>query len=134
LVIGDSLAVGVGHYLPECRTEAKVGISSQTFVSELLSPQQANRVVISLGVNDGCDPSTTIASLRRVRETVSGKQVFWLLPAGHPKARAAIRSVAASYRDRMIDTAPQAGADGLHPNGAGYQALAMEVNDRSAGR
>jgi lysophospholipase L1-like esterase len=128
LVIGDSLAVGVGHYLPECLTEAKVGISSQKFITELLTPQEADRVVISLGVNDA--PTThTVANLRRVRAAVSGKLVFWLLPAGHPAARAAIRSVAMTHGDRLIDTAPEAGADGLHPSGAGYHALAIAMTD-----
>jgi lysophospholipase L1-like esterase len=122
LVIGDSIAVGVGQTLPECRTEARVGITSQQFIHELLSPQQADKVVISLGVNDG--PSAyTIPNLKRVRETVHGRTVFWLLPAHHDYARAAIRSVATQFGDRLIDCTPEAGPDGLHPTGAGYRTL-----------
>lgn len=127
LVIGDSIAVGVGQYLPECQTEARVGITSQQFVQDLLSPQEAGRVVISLGVNDGPSAST-IASLRRVRESVRGASVYWLLPANHAYARAAIHSVAAEFGDRLIDCAPQAGPDGLHPTGAGYRALAKLID------
>lgn len=126
LVIGDSLAVGVGQFLTECRTEARVGITSRQFVHELLSPQDADKVVISLGVNDGPSPLTA-ANLQRVRETVRGRAVYWLLPPNHAYARAAIRSVAARFGDRLIDCAPEAGPDGLHPTGAGYRALGARI-------
>lgn len=126
LVLGDSIAIGIGQYLPECRTEARVGISSQQFAHALLSPQEAGRVVISLGVNDGAS-AATIPSLRQVRQSVHGKSVYWLLPANHDHARTAIRAVAAEFGDRLIDTAPQVGSDGLHPTGAGYRALAQMV-------
>jgi lysophospholipase L1-like esterase len=126
LVIGDSIAVGVGQYLPECRTEARVGITSQQFVHELLSPQDADKVVISLGVNDGVS-ALTAGNLQRVRETVRGRAVYWLLPANHDHARAVIRSVAALYGDRVIDCTPEAGPDGLHPTGAGYRMLGAQI-------
>ena len=122
LIIGDSIAVGVGQALPECRTEARVGITSNQFVHQLLSPQQADRIVISLGVNDG-NSAFTIANLERVRESVRGHSVYWLLPAHHEHARAAIRTVAARFGDWLIDCAPTAGPDGLHPTGTGYRAL-----------
>lgn len=127
LVIGDSIAVGVGQYLPECRTEARVGITSQQFIATLLSPQEAGRVVISLGVNDGV-AATTPRNLRTVRETVRGASVFWLLPAHHEYARVAIRRIAAEFGDRLIDSAPQVGPDGLHPTGAGYRTLAKQID------
>ena len=126
LVIGDSIAVGVGQYLAECRTEARVGITSQRFVHELLSPRDADKVVISLGVNDGLS-AFTAANLQRVRETVRGRAVYWLLPAHHEHARTAIRSVATRFGDRLIDCAPQAGPDGLHPTGAGYRILGEQI-------
>jgi lysophospholipase L1-like esterase len=126
LVIGDSIAVGVGQYLPECRTEARVGITSRVFVQALLSPQEAGRVVISLGVNDG-PSAATLANLRVVRATVRSAAVYWLLPAHHEYARAAIRRVAAEFGDRLIDAGGQVGPDGLHPTGAGYRALARLV-------
>lgn len=129
LVIGDSIAVGVGHTLPECRTEARVGINSQQFVHEMLTPQNANTVVISLGVNDG--PSAyTIPNLLRVRETVRGRKVYWLLPPHHEYARVAIRTVAARFGDWMIDCTPEAGPDGLHPTGAGYRELGALIRYR----
>jgi lysophospholipase L1-like esterase len=126
LVIGDSIAVGVGHYLTECRTEARVGITSEQFVHEMLSQQFADTVVISLGVNDGPSPFTA-ANLQRVRETVRGRMVYWLLPPNHDFARAVIRSIAIRFGDRLIDCAPEAGPDGLHPTGAGYRTLGTRI-------
>ena len=132
LVIGDSIAVGIGHTLPECRTEARVGINSRQFVFELLSPQQADTVVISLGANDGSS-AYTIPNLLRVRETVNGRRVYWLLPPHHANARLAIRTVATQFGDRMIDCTPQAGPDGLHPTGAGYRKLGSMIRGADAG-
>jgi lysophospholipase L1-like esterase len=126
LLIGDSIALGVGHTLPECRTEARVGITSWQFVDRLLSPREADRVVISLGVNDGLS-RYTIPCLQRVRESVRGGAVYWLLPAHHHHARAAIEAVAARFGDRLIDCAPEVGPDGLHPTGAGYRRLGAMV-------
>ncbi len=122
LVIGDSIALGVGLTLPECRTEARVGATSSRFIHEFTSTQLADRVVISLGVNDGPSPHT-IPNLERLRETVRGRAVYWLLPANHEYARAAIVTVAARFGDWVIDCAPTTGPDGVHPTGAGYRRL-----------
>ncbi len=126
LVIGDSIALGVGQTLPECRTEARVGITSRQFVHQFLSPREADKVVISLGVNDGVS-AYTIPNLQRVRESVRGRTVYRLLPANHDYARTAIRTVAAKFGDRVIDCAPQAGPDGLHPTGKGYRTLGAQI-------
>ena len=132
LVIGDSIAVGVGQTLPECRTEARVGITSRQFVHELLTAQSADKVVISLGVNDG-PAAYTIENLRRVRETVRGRVVYWLMPANHDYARDAIHTVAAQFGDRTIDCTAEAGPDGLHPTGAGYRKLGSLIRRANAG-
>jgi lysophospholipase L1-like esterase len=128
LLIGDSIALGVGSTLPECRTEARVGITSRQFVHQLNSTQEANRVVISLGVNDGVSPQT-VANLQRVRDNVRGSTVFWLLPPHHEYARGAIREVAARFGDRLIDCTPEVGRDGLHPTAAGYRKLGAMIRE-----
>jgi len=126
LVVGDSIAVGVGQTLPECRTEARVGMTARQFVHQFLSPREADKVVISLGVNDG-ESAYTIANLRSVRESVRGRAVYWLLPAHHEYARTAIRTVAARYGDRVIDCTPYSGPDGVHPTGVGYRTLGAQI-------
>jgi lysophospholipase L1-like esterase len=134
LVLGDSIAVGVGQARPECRVVAVSGITSERFVQTLLAAQTAEIVVISLGVNDGAGMDT-FANLRRLRAAVTARTVYWLLPGTNPHVREAIRAVATLHPDRLIDVAPLAGADGLHPDRAGYAVLAeqtREATDRGA--
>lgn len=126
LALGDSLAVGVGQKLPECRVEAEVGITSTRFATERLGPLHADRVIVSLGVNDGAD-AHTLENLARVRSRIAARSVVWLLPFGHDRARAAIHQIAARYGDRTIDTGPFVGGDKLHPSEAGYRSLAQLV-------
>lgn len=123
VILGDSIAVGVGQYRPECVTIARSGISSARYVAYMLAAQDAESVVISLGVNDDARIDTT-ANLRRVRSEIRAQNVYWLLPGIKERARAAIRDVAAEFGDRLIDTRDYAGRDHLHPSGSGYIALA----------
>ena len=127
LSLGDSLAVGVGQQLPECRVEAEVGITSTRYVAEHRSPHAADRVVISLGVNDGAG-TNTLENLTRVRSAVRARTVIWLLPFGHSDVRAAILTIARRFGDRTIDTSPYVGSDKLHPSEAGYRTLAQMVS------
>jgi hypothetical protein len=53
LVLGDSIAVGLGQARPECAVVAVSGITSERYVLTLHARPRARTVVISLGVNDG---------------------------------------------------------------------------------
>lgn len=133
LVIGDSLAVGVGQFRPECEVIAKVGITSATYLATRMPDRiSADEVVISLGVNNG-DSADTLANLQDVRSRITAKAVYWLLPGLKENVRAMIESVAGNYGDRTIDTRPEAGRDHLHPNGAGYRYLASLTTGKSRG-
>ena len=125
IMIGDSIAYGVGQARPECETVARVGISSGRYVSALLPPGRtvAGTAVISLGVNDG-DTADTLENLRTVRERIQAQSVVWLLPGLKQNVRDMIRTVAAENGDRTLDTRPEVGRDHLHPTGAGYQRIA----------
>lgn len=128
LIIGDSLAVGVGQFRPDCETVAKVGITSQTYLATRFPPQgvSADTVVISLGVNDG-DTSGTQDNLESLRARINARTVYWLLPGLKEDVRRMILQVAGSYNDHFIDTRPEAGRDHLHPSGAGYQRIAAQT-------
>jgi len=123
--MGDSIAVGVGQNLPQCRTEAKVGVSSTQVVQRLKGDPAADRVVISLGANDGVLAADTLRNLTDLRKSVHARVVYWLLPASSANARKAIHIVAARHGDRVIDTQPFVGDDRLHPTAAGYKTLAL---------
>jgi hypothetical protein len=123
VIMGDSIAVGVGMYRPDCETVARSGISSARYVSTMLSPQDAQTIVISLGVNDD-DTIDTVTNLRQMRSELRAETVYWLLPGIRERKREAIREVAQEYGDRLIETRGYTGRDHLHPTGAGYQVLA----------
>lgn len=125
LIVGDSIAVGVGQARPGCTVLAQTGITSGTYLQTIYPtvPRAARQVVISLGVND--DPSmATQDNLRRLRRGLASTQVTWLLPGLKDEVRAAIRQVAAENRDRVVDTISQVGPDRLHPGRDGYRMIA----------
>ena len=125
IMIGDSIAVGVGQARPECETIARVGISSARYVATMLprGRTSAGTAVISLGVNDG-DTTGTLDNLREVRSRIDAPAVVWLLPGLKEDVRDMIRTVAAENNDRTLDTRPQVGRDHLHPTGRGYETIA----------
>lgn len=133
MILGDSIAVGVGQARPDCVTTARTGITSGTYLQTLLPTggRTASEVVISLGVND--DPSMdTLGNLRRLRARVRADRVTWLLPGLKETVRRHIRTVAAENQDRLVDTIRQVGPDRLHPTGAGYRVIAAWTMDGAA--
>ena len=129
VVIGDSIAVGVGQNRPDCTTVAQVGINSGRFVAQLLprGRMDVDQAVISLGVNDG-EGLDTLGNLRAVRSRVSARQVVWLLPNLKPQVREMIRVVAEENGDRLIDTRGEVGRDHLHPTSDGYRRIAAATD------
>lgn len=123
LILGDSLAVGVGQARPECTTDAEVGINTSRYLQVFHHPNQARTVVISLGVNDSLDIETE-HNLRQLRRGLQAEVVYWLLPGIHPAARTAVHAIATEFRDRVIDVAPFTGSDHIHPDRTGYARLA----------
>ena len=132
LVLGDSLAVGVGQAKPGCRVVAETGITSERYVHTLLVARSARIAIISLGVNDSEDVDT-VDNLLRLRQAVTARTVYWLLAGINKRARDAARLVAVKFHDRLIDVAPLAGPDHLHPDRAGYAKLAGLMHGGSGG-
>jgi lysophospholipase L1-like esterase len=126
LVLGDSIAVGVGQAKPACHVVAEVGITSERYVHTRLIAHTAHTAriaIISLGVNDSADVDT-VDNLLRLRHAITARTVYWLLAGTNQRARDAARMVAFRFHDRLIDVAPLAGPDHLHPDRAGYARLA----------
>jgi lysophospholipase L1-like esterase len=126
LALGDSLAIGVGQARPDCYVAAITGITSERYVQIFPGMRHVRTAIISLGVNDG-EAVATAENLVRLRARVSADIVYWLLTGGNPRARDAVRAVAGRFGDRLIDAAPLAGTDHVHPDRAGYARLAAET-------
>ncbi len=116
LILGDSIAVGVGMARPECMTVAEVGITSEQFAYSYSGPPGAQRVIVSLGSNDKGDATQ---ALWHLRQSINGR-VIWILPARRYQ-QGAVRKLATHFGDKML-TIPSVRRDGVHP--ADYRRLA----------
>lgn len=126
IVLGDSLAVGVGMVETQCVTQAKVGITSLTYERSYTAHIDADTVVISLGANDA--GRGTAEHLRQVRARVQAKRVVWLLPnIQRSEQLDAIHLVASEFHDAVLDTAPYTTGGRLHPSFLGYKRIAEIV-------
>lgn len=125
LIMGDSIAVGIGTYRSDCVVEAKVGINSQNYVNGLYRHFQvidANKTIISLGSNDiGMDSYGPMLALRELIQ----EEVIWILSANNEESRYAALKIATQYGDTVIDTlAYPMGKDKVHPTTKGYKMIA----------
>jgi len=122
LVLGDSIAVGVGSVSPQCQTIAKVGINSKNFIVSRKHIPHANTTIISLGSNDGNADFSKY--LNQLRGKISGK-VVWILSANNAKARKIALNIARQNGDSVVYLSSFATADGVHPKN--YSAVARKA-------
>lgn len=123
-ILGDSIAVGISYLRPECYRMAVVGISSTTYIRRFSQSVNSNKVLISLGSNDG-NAIATRTALETLRERVHG-QVTWLLSANNQMAHDIARAVAAKFGDMVLEVKPVVSRDGVHPTPAGYRELSNQ--------
>lgn len=122
LILGDSIAVGVQQYKPNCALYAKVGINSKQWNKNFTMLElNADTVVISLGTNDyqGID---TERELNKLRSRVKAKKVYWIVPAIKPEIQEIVREIAIKHEDWFVRI-PNLSRDGIHPTQKGYQKL-----------
>ena len=121
LVLGDSIAVGIGS-VSHCQTIAKVGINSKNFVVSHKYIPHANTTVISLGSNDGNADFSKY--LKLLRSKVSGK-VIWILSNNNAKARKIALNIARQNGDSVVYLSQFKSADGVHPRS--YSSVAKSI-------
>jgi len=131
LILGDSLAVGVGQVRSECVTRAKSGINSYDYVNRHLlhtkGDTQAKSVIISLGSND-TEKIKTFEELDTLRQLVQADRVYWILPNIKETKRKAVWEVARKYNDYVIDArGVDRSPDAVHPTHNGYKELAKQT-------
>lgn len=122
MIIGDSIAVGVKSWLEECSAVAKVGITTQQWLSRFSHVDiKANGVIISLGSNDG--NTQQASNLEKLRMKISAKTVVWILPAINPHVQRIIVSIAKTHGDHVLEI-QNTTLDKVHPTPREYQRLA----------
>jgi lysophospholipase L1-like esterase len=131
LILGDSLAVGVGQIRTECVTRAKIGINSYDYVNRHLLHTKgdtlAKNVIISLGSND-TEKINTFEELNTLRQLVTADRVYWILPNIKETKRKAVLAVARKYNDHVIDArGVDRSPDAVHPTHNGYKELAKQI-------
>jgi lysophospholipase L1-like esterase len=131
LILGDSLAVGVGQVRTECVTFAKSGINSYDYVNRHLlhtkGNNQAKSIIISLGSND-TQNINTFEELNTLRQLVKADRVYWILPAIKEEKRKAVWAVANKHHDHVIETRNHdLSPDRVHPTGKGYKTISNQT-------
>ena len=122
LIVGDSIAKGIGQVRTECVTYAQSGINSQDWNNIYIRKvTPAQTTIISLGSNDYRLLNTQI-ELVALRHSVKSERVFWIVPANQIKKQEIVQNIARSYGDTFI-TIPELSPDGVHPTSRGYRML-----------
>lgn len=130
LIIGDSIAVGTKQVRPDCVAFAKGGINSGQWRKQYLEGDKgalplAETLIISLGSNDHRGVKTK-EEIARIRTAVTGKRVYWILPAINPEIQSIVREVAAGFGDTVLPIT-RLQPDGVHPSRAGYKELGAQA-------
>jgi hypothetical protein len=108
LIAGDSIALDVGRYAPNCALDARIGIGSAAIIARV---RPATLVVVSAGSNDPDNPRL-VRNLEAMRARAGQGRVVWILPT-HPRAAAAMLAVARQHGDAAVPFA--AARDNVHP-------------------
>jgi len=135
LIIGDSIAVGTKMFAPTmCTSYAHSGWTSNQWNSTYLNQDlSAGIVVISLGSNDNKYIHTE-NELRKLRNNVHGKKIFWILPHGNnPQGGVSIeyiqkivQKIAKEHGDIVVPI-KQVQPDSVHPTANGYKEIIKDV-------
>ena len=126
MILGDSIAVGIGQARPECVAYVKQGIDSYTWNNRnIYKNLSAGTVIISLGTNDS-PQINTFQEILALRQLVSAARVFWILPANNPAVQDIIKIVARNYKDTVL-TIPKLSKDRLHLTTQAYRELAKQT-------
>jgi lysophospholipase L1-like esterase len=130
LIVGDSIAVGIGQVRKECAVIARTGINSTAWLNKNLTQLKPAKVlVISLGAND-TDKINTRVNLVRIRSKAVADRVYWILPNENlkPEQLKAVTAVAAEFGDVVVPRSTHnISSDGIHPTRKGYKELAENL-------
>lgn len=125
LILGDSIAVGIGQMRPECIVQAKSGINSEDYANSLFRHFElihAKKTIISLGSNDAYVESYD--PMLALRELLEG-DVIWILSSNNEESRFAALTIARQFGDDVVDVRSfPMSKDNVHPTTTGYKMIA----------
>ena len=129
LIVGDSIAMGIGMYDQHCATKAQTGISSIAWNHHwLVQNIDSDHVIISLGSNDW-SASVTGHELNYLRDHITAARITWIIPAIKPAIRTVVETIANAHGDGKIDLLGiPLSPDHVHPTGAGYAMIVKQLN------
>jgi hypothetical protein len=119
LIIGDSIAVGIGQVRSECVTLARPSITSEAwhkgYIYNPYFRDPYRVVVISLGTNDM--RGMTSETLFNIRQKITASMVIWILPSStlKPVQVSVIKEIANEFKDKTLSIYDHIGFDGIHP-------------------
>jgi hypothetical protein len=136
LILGDSIAVGIGQAITECRTIARSGISSSKWLEQFrYNPFYRDTIfrvaVISLSTND-LTYENTEDNLYQLRKGLRADAVVWILPNRilKPTQKAIIEQLASVFSDKILDISENVGPDTIHPpNLTEYRKIGNKIKD-----
>ncbi len=124
LIVGDSIAKGIGQVRTECITFAQSGINSRdwnnTYINRI---KPARTTIISLGSNDYKHLHTEI-ELVALRTHVDSDKVYWIVPAVKTDKQELVKKIARQFGDTFI-IIPELSPDQVHPTSRGYRQLGI---------
>jgi hypothetical protein len=122
LILGDSIALGLSTYFPQCEVRAQIGAGSAAIARR--ASGEYDWIVISAGSNDATHNSLAQATLAKhlyeMRQAVKGR-VCWIAPYNYAAGRLVI--MAMEPGDTIVNF--RHGPDGIHPRS--YKELAGQV-------
>lgn len=126
VVVGDSIALGIGQAIKGAVVNATVGINSSKILSNISSDrsiQGAKLAIVSAGSNDIVkgkgDPQRLAANIAAIKDALNAEKYVWILPYDKV-ASAAVSKVVGG--DKTVDLSSYSSSDGLHPSS--YSAVA----------
>ena len=135
MILGDSIAVGMHSFRPECVAYAKGGLNSWQWNNAYITKDlAADTVIISLGTNDHSGIKTR-RELATMRQLIKAKQVYWVLPHDNSYPKGAVHisliqkivtDIAYAKGDKVITTTHYQ-RDNIHPSHAGYRELITQT-------
>lgn len=125
-IMGDSIAQGLAMNRKDCSSDTQVGLNTKKAAQFWLNkgPLVKDKVIISLGVNDG--NMNTEENLSKIRNNIKANEVIWILPPKKEKS-VLVRNLASNYGDFVLNINSQLGKDNIHPTGKGYVTIAQHI-------